>query len=135
MLFSDILSSIIVEINYVQHAKNIFIVTITIIHILYFITFLGIFAINGEYIHYLSIFIQAFVVLFMIIRFHPYRNNFSITSSDRTIVFGSAMLLATNLITVEFSNWIPYEFGKKMASQIREYMLIPLGILTSGRMH
>ena len=134
MLFSDILSRINIEINYVQHAKNIFIVTITIIHILYFIAFLGIFAINEVYVHYLNIFIQAFVVLFLIIRFHPYRNNFSITSSDRTFVFGSAMILATNLIMVEYSKWIPYEFGQKMASQIREYMLIPLGILTSGRM-
>jgi hypothetical protein len=134
MLFSDILSSINFEINYLQQARYIFVITITIIHILYFIAFLGIFSVNDDYIHYLNIFIQAFVVLFLIIRFHPYKNGFSITPSDRTIVFGGAMLLATNLLTVEFSNWIPYEFGKKMASQIREYMLIPLGIVKSGRM-
>jgi hypothetical protein len=64
-------------------------------------------------------------------RFHPYKSTFSITSSDKTIVFGSAMLLATNLITVEFSNWIPYTYGKKIASQIRDYMLRPLGIVSN----
>lgn len=131
MLHLNIISTIVSEINYVQHAKHIFIITITIIHVLYFITFLGIFAIDDEYVHYLNVFIQAFVILFLIMRFHPYKSTFSITSSDKTIVFGSAMLLATNLITVEFSSWIPYEYGKRMILQIRDYMLRPLGILSN----
>jgi len=90
------------------HAKNIFVVTMTTIHILYFIVFFGIFTIHEEYIYYLNIFIQSFVVFFLIIRFHPYRKKYYITQSDITIVFGSAALLGTNLFTVEFSKWIPH---------------------------
>jgi len=122
-VLSDTITNIIRQINYVQHAKHVFVITITIIHILYFVAFFGFFIIDEKYIHYLNIFIQVFVVLFLIVRFHPYKTIYSITQSDKTIVFGSAILLGTNLVTVEFANWIPYAFGKNISEKIRDRIL------------
>jgi hypothetical protein len=104
------LSSITNGLNYLGHAKLVFVVTITIIHILYFIAFFGIFTVNETYVHYLNIFIQVFVILFLVIRFHPYKNVQSITPEDKTFVFASAVLLGTNLLTVEFASLIPHDY-------------------------
>jgi len=101
-------------VNYVGHAKLIFVVTITVIHILYFIAFFGIFTVNEKYVNYLNVFIQIFVILFLIIRFHPYTNVRSITPEDKTIVFGSAILLGTNLLTVEFVNFITPDYIQRI---------------------
>lgn len=76
-----------------------------IVHFLYFIAFLGIVSIDQTYLHSLSIAIQTFVVLFLLYRFHPFGNRYILKPVDKTIIFGSALLLGTNLLTVEFSKW------------------------------
>ena len=94
----------------IDSAKYIYIGTMALIHILYFITFIGIFTVNEVYINYLNVFIQMFIVLFLAIRFHPFRTRRIITTTDTTIVFGSAILLGTNLLSVEFAKWIPTHY-------------------------
>jgi hypothetical protein len=94
----------------IDNAKYIYIGTMALIHILYFITFIGIFSVNEMYINYLNVFIQLFIVVFLAVRFHPFRTRHVITTADTTIVFGSAILLGTNLLTVEFAKWIPTHY-------------------------
>jgi len=79
-----------------------------IVHFLYFIAFLGIVSIDQGYLHGLSIAIQTFVVLFLLYRFHPFGNRYILKPVDKTIIFGSALLLGTNLLTVEFSKWTTF---------------------------
>jgi len=69
-------------------------------HLLYFIVFFGLAYINESYIRNMSTAIQIFICVFLIIRFHPFRE-YSITPFDATVIFSSATFLLTNVITVE----------------------------------
>jgi hypothetical protein len=105
--------------KHVKHAKTIYITTVALIHMLYFITFLGIITVDVKYIHMLNVFIQTFVVLFLSIRFNPFRKDYAFTSADKTIVFGSAVLLGTNLLTVEFAKWVPPLYANPIVPTVR----------------
>lgn len=108
------------SIAHIDHAKYIYISTMMIIHIIYFATFVGVFAINQLYVNYLNVFIQTFVVLFLVARFHPFQNRQNnITSADTTIVFGSAILLGTNLLTVEFAKLLPTSYAENVQHNIK----------------
>lgn len=103
----------------IDNAKYVYIGTMTLIHVLYFATFIGFFTINQIYVNYLNVFIQTFIVLFLAIRFHPFGNRHIITTADTTIVFGSAILLGTNLLTIEFAKWIPTHYSETAISFVR----------------
>jgi hypothetical protein len=103
----------------IDNAKYFYIGTMALIHILYFTAFVGVFVVDQIYVNYLNIFIQTFIVLFLAFRFHPFRTRNIVTSADTTIVFGSAILLGTNLLTVEFAKWIPTHYSKSTISFIQ----------------
>lgn len=104
------------EYYHIDNAKYFYIGTMALIHILYFTAFVGVFVVDQIYVNYLNVFIQTFIVLFLAIRFHPFENRRIITSADTTIVFGSAILLGTNLLTVEFAKWIPAHYSESTIS-------------------
>ena len=79
----------------------VFTTTMVIIHLCYIIVFFGIIAIDTNYMNYLNVFIEVFVCLFLIARFHPFRHH-KLHKYDSTIIFGSAILLLTNLGANEF---------------------------------
>jgi hypothetical protein len=66
------------------------------VHILYFITFVGILQVNSTYIHYLDVFIQLFICIFLMLRFNPLREH-KLHKNDSIIIFGSAIFLLSNL--------------------------------------
>jgi hypothetical protein len=106
-----------------DHAKYIYLGTMTLIHFLYFATFIGMFAVNQLYVNYLNVFIQTFIVLFLAARFHPFRSQpHRITTTDTTIVFGSAILLGTNLLTVEFAKWLPLYYVYAAQTYIKDHI-------------
>jgi hypothetical protein len=72
-------------------------------HVLYFITFIGIFYVDSSYIHILNVITQTFICLFLLVRFFPYRQH-QLNKYDSTVIFGSALLLASNLAATEYSN-------------------------------
>jgi hypothetical protein len=80
--------------------KPIFVSTMGLIHLSYFLVYFGIFAISREYINILNIFIQSFICLFLIIRFNPFRRHV-LREFDDQLIFASAMFLLTNLIATE----------------------------------
>ena len=98
--------------DHVKYAKTIYVTSVGLIHLIYFITFFGILSVNAKYVHYLNVFIQLFVVSFLAIRFHPFRQKYSLTPADSTIVFGSVVLLGTNLFTTEIVKWLPTDARK-----------------------
>lgn len=76
--------------------KKPVILTGLLIHGIYILMFFGIVVINTKYVSYLSIFIQLFVCVFLMIRFNPFRE-YAIQKIDKIIIFNSATFLLMNL--------------------------------------
>lgn len=73
-----------------------------LIHILYVIVFFGVFYINPEYIEGLTSMVQIVISVFLIWRFHPFREWMSLkeprlTHFDRIIIYSSATFLLVNV--------------------------------------
>jgi hypothetical protein len=81
--------------------KPVYLTMIGFIYISYFLIFLGLFYINKKYIEIFSNLLLTFVCLFLILRFHPFRNH-ELRDFDATIIFGSAVLLLTNAGLTQF---------------------------------
>jgi hypothetical protein len=81
---------------------------ITIIYISYIIVFLGIATINPKYIEVLNIITQTFITLFLLFKFHIFskKEKTIITKIDRRLIFGSGIILATNLILSKLYSFI-----------------------------
>ena len=79
----------------------LYIGTLLVIHVMYLAVFLGIFTTVPKFVKYLNIGIQTFLCLFLMIRFHPFREKYALKSEDIMFIFGSAFILFTNLVLVE----------------------------------
>lgn len=80
----------------------VFLGTMVFIHIAYVLIFFGVFYINPEYIAGLSSFVQIVISIFLIWRFHPFREWMSLkeprlTHFDRMIIYNSATFLLVNV--------------------------------------
>ena len=63
---------------------------------------------SSKYIYFYNLnnFIQLFIALFLLIRFHPFRQKFEFHPSDSHIIFASACFLIVNLGIVNyFTKW------------------------------
>lgn len=86
--------------------KPIYLLIIGAIYLSYFLVVFGIYAVNPIYIEHLSVFIQVFICLFLIIRFHPFRSH-ELRDFDDKLIFGSGLLLISNLgVTSYFQKYI-----------------------------
>jgi len=73
-----------------------------LLYLLYGITFFHIINVNPMWIRLLSTTIQTLICLFLLVRFNPFRKH-ELREFDGEIIFASALLLLTNLISTEFS--------------------------------
>jgi hypothetical protein len=85
-----------------EHSYLPFYGLVILAHVLYLITYIGVFYIDITYIHILNVLTQTFICVFLLIRFFPYRQH-QLNKYDTSIIFGSALLLASNLIATEYS--------------------------------
>jgi len=76
---------------------------IILLYISYIIAIIGISYINPEYTRYLSIIIQLFIALVLMVRFNPLRKQMTCNKNDRTLIFASAFYL---LFNDEFTNYV-----------------------------
>lgn len=93
-----------------QHIDTIrlpYLILISIPYIVYFVAFFGIRTLDNTYIHSLNVITQTFIVIFLLYRFHPFRKEFTLKPVDVNIILGSALLLATNLVLVEYAKMFP----------------------------
>lgn len=101
-----------------------FYLLVIIAHLLYFITFMGIYYVNVKYLHTLDVLTQTFICLFLLIRFFPFRHH-QLNKYDTSIIFGSALLLASNLFVTEYSKTIIgksiYETSNNIGVQTKKY--------------
>lgn len=82
---------------------------ILLLYITYIIAIIGITYINPNYTRYLSILIQSFIALVLMIRFNPLRKKINCDKNDKTLIFASAFYL---LFNDEFTNYIVDYFKK-----------------------
>jgi len=82
-------------------AIPIYIVSLALINIAYLAVFFGLFATIPTFIKHLNFGFQFFVCFFLMIRFHPFREKYNLKAADIMFIFGSAVLLFTNLVLVE----------------------------------
>lgn len=73
---------------------------ITLYYLVYFLIFIG-YIQHKNAIDFLNTFIQVFIALFLIIRFHPYRKH-QLRRSDPYIIFASGFFLLLNLGIVKW---------------------------------
>jgi hypothetical protein len=88
----------------------IFVGMVFLMHLLYFMVFLGVTVVDYSYIRVFSACIQLFVCVFLAIRFHPFRR-YSISKFDAMIIFSSSSLLFTNVVATELLSYFSKDFG------------------------
>ena len=89
--------------NIVNSAGKYYRILPTILSILYALIFIGLIYINPEYLQIFRTIMQLFVCLFLIYRFHPYRNHV-LGKYDAQIIFSSAIFLLVNVTAVDIAN-------------------------------
>ena len=77
----------------------------TILLIAYGLIFMGVIYINSEYLYMFKTMMQVIVCVFLIYRFHPYRNHV-LQKYDAQIIFSCAMFLLVNISAVAVANEI-----------------------------
>lgn len=81
--------------------RPVYLSSIFLLHFAYLLVFVGVIKYTPTIINNISIFIQLFICLFLIVKFHPYRKH-ELKEFDSTIIFGSALFLLTNLGITEY---------------------------------
>jgi hypothetical protein len=95
-----------------QFLGRYYVYTLVILQIVYVLIFIGLVYINPLYLTTFNILIQSFVCIFLLIRFHPYREH-HLREYDSKIIFSSALFLLVNLGFVEtFRNIIKNDLSK-----------------------
>jgi hypothetical protein len=84
--------------------RTIFIGSV-ILYISYFVLYWGLFSINKDYVNYIHVGVQIIISLFLIIRFHPFRNHV-LEVGDSAVIFSSAMFLLTSLGVTQYTYYI-----------------------------
>ena len=74
---------------------------IVLFYLVYLSIFFGVYKFDPKYLRHLSTAMHLFICLFLIWRFHPFREHV-LRPNDGQIIFGSAILILTNVITTEF---------------------------------
>ena len=82
---------------------SIYNLLIIIFYITYIISIVGVTYINPEYTRYLTVFIQSFIAIILMVRFNPLRKQVQFSENDRTLVFSAAFYL---LLNDEFTQYI-----------------------------
>jgi len=75
-------------------------VSIMIIYAFYIAVYLGVFVSVPEYIVVWYTFIQVFLCLVLMYRYHPFRDKFEYNQFDARLIFGAASILLSNVISI-----------------------------------
>jgi len=93
-----------------QYFGRYYVYTLTILQIIYVLIFFGLVYINPMYLTTFNVLIQSFVCIFLLIRFHPYREH-ELRKYDSKIIFSSALFLLINLGFIEiFRNIVKIDY-------------------------
>ena len=85
-----------IESNLELIKKHVYLAMVVLLYSCYFLLYVGIFYINPTYIKNLSIAIRLFVCVFLIYKFHPFREH-KLSYFDDKLIFASAILILTDM--------------------------------------
>ena len=85
-----------IEANLERIKKPVYILITILLYICYFVIYIGAFYVNPKYVEILSKAIRAFICLFLIVKFHPFRQHI-LKEFDGQLIFASAILLLTDV--------------------------------------
>ena len=71
------------------------------LHVLYAFVIFGFISAKSKYIDYVHSFIQIFMCVFLMLKFHPFRKH-ELHKNDANIIFGSAVFLIFNIGFTEY---------------------------------
>jgi hypothetical protein len=89
--------------NFLEPYKLYTIWLILILHLVYFVLYFKEDLIEVKYLNYLRTFVNMFICLFLIYRFHPFRKEILLKKYDESIIFNCALIL---FINEGFSNYV-----------------------------
>jgi hypothetical protein len=115
-----------------QFTISIYIGSLIIIHLVYIAVILGIFVTIPSYIRLLNIFIQVFLCVILMIRFHPFRENPKLHNGDTMFIFGAGFVLFTNVVLVEL---LKIAFVEKKIHEILQIVPKPVSKIITTNMN
>lgn len=87
----------------IEKIKKPIIAIITVANILFVLFSIQLIHINPVFIKYTQAFIQTFIAFFLIYRFHPFKKDYTVNKDDNYFIFGSAIVLLTNLGITQYT--------------------------------
>ena len=78
---------------------------LSLLYLCYFLVYFGIYYINPIYIKILTILVHSFICIYLLWRFHPFRE-YRLHPFDNQIIFASAFILLTNGLIDQFKEYI-----------------------------
>jgi hypothetical protein len=88
----------------IMSTETMYLLSILLVNVCYIALFLGIIASVPYYVLMIQLGVQIFLCLVLLIRFHPFQDNYKITRFDATLIFGAVVIILTNVIFVELLN-------------------------------
>lgn len=79
---------------------GIYFASVASINIIYALLYIGILASVPKYLYILIYGVQLFLCIFLLIRYHPFRNAYSFNQYDAKLIFGAALLILLNLVSI-----------------------------------
>jgi hypothetical protein len=77
---------------------------ILLIHTVYVLLFIGIITAVPTFIETLNTGLQTVLCLVLMYRFNPFRTHYKLHDTDARFIFGSAMLLFTNVVLIKLAS-------------------------------
>ena len=82
-------------------SEYIYIASILIINIFYIAVFFGVIISIPYYVQTLQLIVQIFLCVILLIRFHPFQDNYKMTRYDAQLIFGAVIVIFTNVVFQE----------------------------------
>jgi drug/metabolite transporter (DMT)-like permease len=89
-----------------QWQEKLFDTTSYIIYFLLFISFFGLSYSAPKYLEYLNYYVQIYIGLFLLWRFHPFRKKYKFTELDRKIAFSGGLFIFTITVLNQYMGQI-----------------------------
>ena len=105
----------------IWYTEGIYLVSILLVNLTYIAVFLGIIVSVPYYVQMIKLGIQIFLCVVLLIRFHPFQDNFKMTRFDATLIFGAVIIILTNVVLEELlRNPIFSPYGIKIKTLIKD---------------
>lgn len=87
-------------------SKRALLTTISALHAIYIIVYIGAVYVNPNYLRMVNILVQTAVCVYLLVSFNPFFQSslVKLEKYDANIIFMCAWILATNLVIVEITN-------------------------------